>query len=196
VTLRLAALAALALAGGCATAPPVASPDDWPQRRARLQGLESWTLEGRVAVAAGDDGFSGGFDWAQRGPEADVEISGPMGGSALKIRVVDGKGVESAGNGGNEAPDAEQFLARYFGPERRLPVEAMRYWLVGAPAPAAPHEETLGEDQRLARLEQSGWEVRYDRYETVGALTLPARMEMTTEGLRLRVVVSDWRLPP
>jgi outer membrane lipoprotein LolB len=72
----------------------------------------------------------------------------------------------------------------------------MRYWLVGTPAPGAPHEETLGDDRRLARLSQSGWQVRYDRYASVGDVALPARMEMTTEGLRLRVVVSDWRLPP
>jgi outer membrane biogenesis lipoprotein LolB len=38
--------------------------------------------------------------------------------------------------------------------------------------------------------------VRYDRYETVGEFELPARMEMTTEGLRLRVVVSRWQVRP
>ena len=54
----------------------------------------------------------------------------------------------------------------------------------------------VGEDRRLSSLAQSGWRVRYDRYEPVGALALPARMEMTTEGLRLRVAVSDWRLTP
>jgi len=72
----------------------------------------------------------------------------------------------------------------------------MRYWLVGAPAPGAPHAETLADDSRLAGLSQSGWQVRYDRYQPVGAIALPARMEMTTAGLRLRVAISDWRLPP
>jgi outer membrane lipoprotein LolB len=198
VTLRLAALVALLLAGGCATVPPAGSPDDWPARRTRLQALEVWTLEGRVAVAAGDDGFSGGFDWAQRGHDADIVISGPMGGHVIAMRVAGDKGAVSI-SGDDEAggaEDAERVLARYFSTERPLPVEAMRYWLVGAPAPTAPHDETLGADQRLASLEQSGWQVRYDRYESVGALALPARMEMTTEGLRLRVVVSDWRIPP
>ena len=195
MTQRVAALALLALAGGCATVAPQAPAGPWPTRRAELQSLESWALDGRIAVAAGDDGFSGGFDWSQRGPDADVEISGPMGGSALTIRVVGGKGVASVHRGGKEVPDADQFLARYFGPGRTLPVEAMRYWLVGAPAPDAPHEESLGADERLESLSQSGWQVHYDRYEPVGALSLPARMEFSTEGLRLRVVVSDWRLP-
>ena len=82
------------------------------------------------------------------------------------------------------------------GPDQQLPIVQMRYWLVGAPAPGLPHEETLGADRRLAALSQSGWQVRYDRYEPVGGLALPARMEMTAPGLRLRVVVSDWRLAP
>jgi outer membrane biogenesis lipoprotein LolB len=45
-------------------------------------------------------------------------------------------------------------------------------------------------------LAQSGWQVRFDRYEAVGALVLPARLEMTTGDLRLRVVVSQWQVPP
>jgi outer membrane lipoprotein LolB len=72
----------------------------------------------------------------------------------------------------------------------------MRYWLVGAPAPGMQHEESLGADRRLAGLSQSGWQVRYDRYRPVGDLVLPARMELTTAGLRLRVVVTDWRVEP
>jgi outer membrane lipoprotein LolB len=193
---RTAALAVLLLAAGCATVPPPAPEGEWPSRRATLQSLGAWALKGRVAVAAGDDGFSGGFHWKQRGADADIEISGPMGGSALTIRVVGDKQVQSIRSSGEEAADAEAYLARYFGPGRSLPVAEMHYWLVGAPAPAAPHAETLGADQRLASLEQSGWKVRYDRYATVGELALPDRIEMTTEGLRLRVVVSDWQLPP
>jgi outer membrane lipoprotein LolB len=193
---RVAALAALLLAAGCATIAPPESIDGWPARRAALQALQSWTLDGRIAVAAGENGFSGGFDWQQRGADADIEISGPMGGSAMSIRVVDGKAVVSMRGESDSTEDAAQVFARYFGPGHQLPVTAMRYWLVGAPAPGQPHEETLGDGARLASLSQSGWLVRYDRYAAVGERALPDRIEMTTEGLRLRVVVSDWQLPP
>ena len=68
--------------------------------------------------------------------------------------------------------------------------------LVGAPAPGSPHRESLGADQRLASLEQSGWRVGYTAYRGVGELALPSRMEITTAGLRLRILVADWRLGP
>ena len=190
--LRLAAWALALLASGCATVPEPDATEDWSERRAELQALESWTLHGRIAVAAGDDGFSGGFDWSQQGVTADIELSGPMGGKLMDIRVEGDESVVSASGGG----DAQQFIDEHLGPGQSLPVREMRYWLVGAPAPGIPHEESLGEDRRLASLAQSGWQVRYDRYQPVGSIALPARMEMTTEGLRLRVAISDWRLSP
>jgi outer membrane lipoprotein LolB len=193
---RGAAAAVLLLTGGCATLPPAGEVRDWPAERAALQALDRWSLDGRIAVAAGEDGFTGGFDWVQSGEQADVELSGPMGGSAVKIRI-QGDRVDVIAHGqGATAEDSQALLARYFGPDRALPAAEMRYWLLGVPAPHAPAEETLGADRRLAALAQAGWEVRFDRYQGIGRLSLPARLEMTTEGLRLRVVVSDWRLPP
>jgi len=190
----LAAVAVLVCAGGCATLPPPAG--DWPARRAALQALDRWTLDGRIAVAAGEEGFSGGFDWAQQGTRADIALTGPMGRAALDIRV-DGDEATLSLRGERVAQqDAERLLARYFGPGRTLPVAQMRYWLLGAPAPGERFEETPGAEGRLASLVQSGWEVRYERYDAAGAIALPARIEMTTAGLRLRVAVSDWNLPP
>ncbi len=195
--LRVAAVAVAILAGGCATTPPQVQTENWAERRAALQALDDWNLDGRVAVAAGVDGFSGGLNWEQRGEKAEITLRGPMGGAAILIRVdgvqtfvTDERGVTYGGE------DAREFIMEHLGPSAPLPIAEMRYWLVGVPAPGSPHDEILGDDRRLSSLTQSGWQVRYDRYEPVGALTLPARMDMTTEGLRLRVVVSDWHLTP
>lgn len=197
MTPRVAAAAVLAFASGCATLPPAPEMGDWPARRAALQALPDWTLDGRIAVAAGENGFSGGFDWAQHGERADIALSGPMGGARLRIHI-EGGTIAVTDDRGNfySGEEAERFVADRIGPGEKLPVAQMRYWLVGAPAPDAAHEETLGDDERLAGLAQSGWQVRFERYATVGRLALPTRLEMTTQGLRLRVVVSDWRLPP
>lgn len=194
---HVAAAAVLLLAGGCATGPRPQYTEDWPARREALQALAAWTLSGRVAIAAAEDGFSGGLLWRQRGDEAEISLHGPMGAEAIRIHVVgDTYSVDTANGQNYTGEDAERFLQEQLGPGQPLPISEMRYWLVGAPEPAKPHEETLGLDQRLASLSQSGWVVRYDRYESVGARALPARIEMTTQGLRLRVAVSDWQLPP
>jgi outer membrane lipoprotein LolB len=196
VIARAGALAMALLATGCATVAPTAPAGGWPARRAELQALDDWLLDGRIAVAAGEDGFSGGFDWELAGEQADIELTGPMGASAMTLRVVGDDALVSIRGEDLSEADGRELFARYFGHGRFLPVRQMRYWLVGVPAPGSPHEEVVGDDARLATLAQAGWRVRYDRYEPVGALALPSRMELTTEGLRLRIVVTDWRLPP
>jgi outer membrane lipoprotein LolB len=194
---RVAAAAILLLVGGCATGPRPQPIEGESARRDALQALASWTLRGRVAVAAGSDGFSGGLQWQQRGPNAEVSLYGPLGGEALRIKL-DGAdyAVETPDGASYDGESAERLLAERVGAGRPLPVQDMPFWLIGVPAPGKPHEETLGTDQRLSSLTQSGWLIRYGSFEMVGAHAMPQRLEMTTQGLRLRVLVTDWQLPP
>lgn len=195
MNIRLAACACALLATGCATLPDAGSAGDWPARRATLQSLEHWALDGRLAVAAGSEGFSGGLSWRQDGPQAAIELRAPLGGRAIAISVA-GQAISVTDGEGTtlEGEDARRLVVRHIG--TTLPVAELRYWLVGAPAPGSPHRESLGADQRLASLEQSGWRVGYTAYRGVGGIVLPSRMEITTEGLRLRILVAGWRLDP
>lgn len=183
------------LAVGCATLPPADDAGSWPARRAELQSLASWQLDGRFAVATGTAGYSGGLAWRQDGVRAEVELRGPFGGTALSLRV-DGEALSVTDGGGTtvDGEVARELLRSELGAP--LPVGELRYWLVGAPAPGAPHLESIGADGRLAGLEQAGWQVSYARYEAVGRWVLPARMEIVSAGVRLRVSVGNWVFEP
>ena len=197
MTRRIAAVAILLLVGGCATGPRPQPNEGESARREALQALAAWTFRGRVAVAAGNDGFSGGLQWQQSGTNAEVSLHGPLGGEALRIHVNGADYVVETPDGASyDGESAQRLLAERIGAGRPLPVQDMRYWLIGVPAPGTPHEETLGTDQRLSSLTQSGWLIRYGSFETVGSYSLPQRIEMTTQGLRLRVAATDWQLPP
>jgi outer membrane lipoprotein LolB len=63
-------------------------------------------------------------------------------------------------------------------------------------APDAPQLESIGTDGRLASLEQFGWWVRYLRYQSVSGIALPARMEIESEGTRMRLAIANWTLVP
>lgn len=192
---RAAACVALLLLSGCASLPEPVPAGGWESVKARLQALERWTLEGRVAVAANSEGFSGGLTWKQAGPRAEVALRGPVGGPVLAIRV-DGDEFSVTDSQGEtfEGARAKALVAERVGSE--LPISELRYWLVGVPAPGRPFEETLGADARLATLDQAGWRIRYDRYRSAGELVLPAKLDITQGVLRLRVAVSGWHLAP
>jgi outer membrane lipoprotein LolB len=195
VILRAAACAALILLSGCAALPDSAPAGGWESAKLQLQALDRWTLDGRVAVAASGEGFSGGLSWEQAGPRAEVELRGPVGGRVLAIRV-DGDEFSVTDPDGEtyDGERAQALVADRLG--SGLPIAELRYWLVGVPAPGAPFEETLGADARLAALDQAGWHIRYDRYRSAGAFVRPAKLDITQGALRLRVSVSDWRLAP
>ena len=192
---RAAACGVLLLAGGCASLPPAVDAGSWAGRRAELQSLRAWTLDGRVAVATADEGFSGGLAWRQEGALAAIDLRRPLGGTALSIRLDGTQMTVTDGTGASITGDAARdYVTSEIGAP--LPVAELRYWLVGVPAPQLPYQETIGADGRLAGLEQAGWRLRYSRYETVGVIALPARIDIESESARLRLVVSSWRLQP
>lgn len=191
---RLAALAVVLLASGCASLPDAGNAGDWPDRRQNLVAVDVWSLDGRVAVASGSEGFSGALSWHQTGGRSEIEMRGPLGAGTLSIRF-DGENY-SITDGEGEPVDGEEARRRteeFVGAP--LPLASLRYWLIGVPAPDQAHVESLAEG-RLQTLEQAGWRVQYTRYMEVGAHVLPARLELTAGQFRLRLAVSKWQLAP
>jgi outer membrane lipoprotein LolB len=192
VILFLALGAAL---GGCASlhrpasTAPVAVP--WAQRLAELERAGSWQLEGRAAVAIGEQGWQASLDWRQSGSESDLHLAGPFNVGALSIKVT------PAGVSLNDAPPSaqmvEQLQAR-LGFE--LPLDNLRYWLLGIPNPAAPFELTRNAQDRAQHLAQGGWDIDYDKYLPSGSDALPGRLELSRADARVRVVVDRWGTAP
>ena len=61
-----------------------------------------------------------------------------------------------------------------------------------APLPGHPAQESLDSQQRLATLEQDGWQILYTDYMSVGGEWLPSKLTLQRQGVRLRLVVDGW----
>jgi outer membrane lipoprotein LolB len=181
----------LALSACATLAPP--PPVSWPERRSTLQSLPGFSLRGRVAVAAGDSGFSAGLRWSQHGAAATVDLTAPAGLGAARIEQ-SGKALVFTTSRGvrleNDAASAALQSELGFEP----PLGSLRYWLLGAGDPALPAQETLDAEQRLARVLQDGWTVDYQDYRNTGGQWLPRRITLRRENVRVRLLVQDWRL--
>lgn len=184
---------ALALAG-CQTAPVAPAPAiAWSVRRPVLQTLGRFGLDGRVAVAVGDQGFNAGLRWAQSGPVTRLALTGPLGAGGVEVTADGGSlsVITSSGKRlGNAAARAELEGKLGFEP----PLTSLRYWVLGVPDPGAPASVQLDPQQRLASLSQGGWQIDYSAYMPVGAEWLPRLMTLRRAGVRVRMVVDGWQL--
>lgn len=183
--MRAAALLAAALLGGCASLqqPTVPVPEApgvniaWMQRIAQLSALQGFELTGRVAVKGG--GLSGALRWQQQGEYFALRIAGPFGAGALSLQgtpalvSIKGRDIDLT------TTEPEQVLAARTG--WRLPLNALRWWVLGLPAPidtaAAPTRMVLDAEGRASGFEQAGWTLRYSDYQPRGSTGTPSRIE-------------------
>jgi outer membrane lipoprotein LolB len=166
---------------------PAPAAAGWEQRVADLQRLNAWRLDGRAAVAAGTQGWQASLNWQESGEWAEVHLSGPFGvGSLVLKRTPDGLSL-------NGAPPSDAVLAQL--QERlgfELPIDHLRFWLLGVPDPSMPFELERNDQDRAAELTQDGWTVDYDRYTPVNGDLLPARLVLHRAAVRVRIVVDRW----
>ena len=193
---RLLWLVAVAVVAGCRTAPPIQQPaalsQSWDVTRPALQARDHFQLKGRVAVAAGKDGFNASLRWIQAGTVSQVSLEGPLGaggvqitasGDSLNIVTAHGDHLDS------DAARAELDARLGFDP----PLGSLRYWIQGVPDPAMPAKEKVDpQQQRLQSLEQDGWQIDYTGYMPSGAVSLPAKLTLQRAGVRVRLVVDGW----
>jgi outer membrane lipoprotein LolB len=174
----------------CASVRPVAPPVPavtWDQRVTELQQATRWRLDGRAAVALGQQGWQATLDWRQSGMFAEVHLSGPFGIGALVLKQgPDGLSL-------NGAPPSDAVLSQVhdklgFDP----PLENLHYWLLGVPNPASGFEVSRNDQERAKTLTQAGWSIAYDRYLPVAGDMLPTRVVLSREGVRVRIIIDHW----
>jgi outer membrane lipoprotein LolB len=186
---------------GCRTAPPPAEQGPgadapWPEQRAALERLVRYGLNGRVAVAANGQGFSANLRYAQLARASQLSLDGPLGIGGLRIEL-EGDDLEVATSRGEklDGPEARAELERRLG--FALPLEELRWWLLGIPAPG---ESALNADPLTGEIRdftQNGWRVIVNSREAGMGFSLPKRLTAERAGepgetARLKLLVEKW----
>ena len=199
---RFAGAALCALLAGCAgpalqpgPAPGGADPR-WLAHRAAVTALDSFTLSGRVAIQRGSEGGGAKLRWRQAGAVTDLRIMAPMAQGTFRLEG-DASGVALT------APDGRRYAAENFEDlmaahlNWAFPVDGARYWVRGIPDPAQP-VANLGLDAagRLSDLAQAGWRISVLEYRDVDGQSLPARLFLNADDLKIRLAVDTWTFGP
>jgi outer membrane lipoprotein LolB len=194
--LILLATCAAALAGCAALrpkapkGPPPAAVASWDARVKNLERTTRWDLDGRAAVALGQQGWQASLNWRQTGADSELHLAGPLGIGALVIKVSP-SGLSLNGAAPSDAVVAQ--LQERLGFE--LPLDHLRYWLLGIPDPATPFELTRNAQDRAARITQGGWIIEYGDYMSGDGDLLPKRLVLTRAAARVRIAVDHWEAP-
>jgi outer membrane lipoprotein LolB len=171
----------------CATTRTVAPSTQWEQRAGELQSASDWQLDGRAAVALGNQGWQATLTWGQTDNSAEVHLSGPFGIGALALKQT-AEGLSL--NGAPPSDAVVSLVQEKLGFD--LPIENLHYWLLGVPNPGLPFELSRNDQDRAKVLSQAGWSIAYDRYMPVAGDLLPARLVLTAGDVRVRIVIDHW----
>jgi outer membrane lipoprotein LolB len=186
------------LLAGCVTRQQVLTPLDAAQQSALLRELTEYTLEGRVAVRSGEEGWQASVRWRQRGEVSEVRLAGPFGAGALQVRF-DGSQLSLTTSRGEtlRGEEASLTLRQQLGFDP--PIAELRHWLLAdAAATDASAVIDAGTNGRPATLSQQQWQITFEDYRAQdlkrSVVQMPRRIIATREAVRLRLVVDKWRL--
>src|SRR5271168_5148516 len=171
----------------CVTNRPAPPSIDWQRRVSDLQHATAWQLDGRAAVALGTQGWQATLNWRQADVHAEVRLAGPFGIGALLLKQ------EPDGLSLNGAPPSDAVTSQL--QERlgfALPLDELRFWLLGVPDPDSPADLTRNAQDRVLHMSQDGWSLDYDRYMRVSGDLLPAHLTLSRDDVRVRIVIDRW----
>jgi outer membrane lipoprotein LolB len=188
----IAVLALLALSA-CATRKGVDLPDlgQWESREAILGQLDQWQFNGRIAVKTNDDGFNGKLRWVQDEDMFGATVSGPLGIGTVRIQG-DSESVEITDKDGAVTVLRDVETELYYRYGWTIPVESLRFWVLGIPDPRVAAETELDDVDHLKRLEQRGWGVDFDRYREAGGQQMPARLVAASSETTVTLIIDKW----
>jgi outer membrane lipoprotein LolB len=196
--LRVAlSLAALLVLGACASS-PLQSPG-WQAHRDSVTQVTDWQLDGRLNIRQGRQSDTVNLNWKQSGTQVSIRLSATLLGlGGVAISGDDNSvTIEKNGEETRVLPGLDALSREYL--EYDFPAAYLLWWVRGLPVPDLPAAPVLDQNQLLLSLEQTDpmgqrWELSYENYERVGAVILPRRINLESQGVRLRFLISDWQL--
>jgi outer membrane lipoprotein LolB len=181
--------------GACSTAPvSQVDPERAYQTRSSLVvELSEWEFTGRLSMDDGVDGGSGRLNWHAVPAGDRLEFRGAMGRGSWRLSVTPGEAMLEKGDGTRtRAASVDELIQAEIG--WQVPVDALRWWVQGLAAPGVQQGRELDGSGLLRRLEQRGWTVGFERYQLVGKLAMPSRLEAVKAPYRIKLAVSRWAL--
>lgn len=178
---------------GCANLQTTLSATDesWSERQIRLNEVKTWELNARMSLTTPEQTQSFNIQWQEQPEQYHIRVMSTFGQTGALIWGTP-QGVEvTTADGTWSGARLEDYVSSEL--ELSLPFSALRYWLLGIPAPGEIGQLQVDANQRLEQLTQHQWQLTYRGYDT--QVDLPQRLRLEHQNWRLNVVIQSWDLP-
>ena len=176
---------------GCATFIGAGQTPRLTQFQEKLYSVKNWTLDGRIAVKAGQEGWNANLFWEHDVGQDRLRIYGPFSQGAVSIILQGHMVYINEGNGiVTSSHDPDDLLQKRLG--FSVPLSSLRFWVLGLPAPDNQYRAELDDKGGLKGFEQQAWVLGYESFENVDNFVMPKKMTIQGNQVRLRLVVDQW----
>ncbi|WP_299598851.1 lipoprotein insertase outer membrane protein LolB [uncultured Microbulbifer sp.] len=192
----LGAVLLLTLAACSAQKPqPQQPPAQQPTQPQSAAAMQRWEAKGKLGVRSPKENGSANLIWQQANANYRIHLSGPLGAGATTISgSPSGVSLQKGSDPAVLASDPAQLTEQIMG--WPLPVSEMFYWVRGLAAPGAVAGQQKDSRGLLQSLQQSGWQLNFSDYQSVGAFQLPSRIKAATTNaagpVSVTVVIKEW----
>jgi len=175
------------LISGCASVPIEPEGRYETQSKESLYKLEQWAFEGRVAITGKKDAWQANINWTHATNDEKIKLAGPLGQGATFIQLAgDSVTIDRGDNKPLTSRQPELFINQQLG--LFVPVQSLRYWVVGVPEPSSRYNLTP------TGFTQAGWLIDYKQMHSVNARAMPYKITVSNEQLKLKLIIDQWVL--
>lgn len=165
------------------------------QRTQRLQAVQDFSLEAKLAVQYAGKGYTARMEWQHQAQEDTMRIFSPLGQQvALIHRTPQAVTLTDQSGKQHAAADVASLTERLLG--WRLPLSGLSQWILGAPHQTSPFQANYLESGLPASLTQDQWQIDYDHYQQVALHGQPEQLPFTTrlqqQDVRIKLVIQHW----
>lgn len=176
----------IVLLGGCALMAPPAPVVHPPSQIASAP----FALNGRISVRHQGEVHSAGLRWMHQARSDEILLLAPLGQTVARVYRDAGQAtLDKDGKHYREA-DAETLMQRVLG--WHLPLAGLHHWVLGMAAQHTPADIEYDKNNRIVRLLQDGWEINYLRFADDRRDSLPSRLQLIREDLRVTLLIDEW----
>lgn len=154
-----------------------------------IQQTQSWQAKGKIGINSEQHKGSAWLDWQQQQDQYQIQLSGPLGFGSLRING-DGQKLDLHYKGQTYPALNSQQLYEITGLE--LPLQHFPFWAQGLISPYSPVVSSETIQQRLATLDQAGWQLEFSKYRHFGQQQLPSKIKLHNQQTKLTLIIKSW----